>query len=376
MKRFLHSLGVFLALLILLAVTPLVVLASPGRQGQPSTLAAIRSRGYLIVGVKFDAPPFGFADENGAVNGFEIDLMREFAERWLGDRTAVEFVQVTSSSRIDRLLNGDIDLIAATMTITPERDEKIDFSRVYFLDGQNILVNAALRPGNEADAVRIQALDNRTIAAVKGSTSIERIEAFAGRNGITMTVAGFEQYDQAIRPLLEGRIDGLTTDRGILQGLAQEHAELAILLEQNFSEEPYGLGIRSGEDELIALINDTLLAMKADGAYDRIYRDWFDDQTPFALDTYSATGAAQPTATPTQSVTSAAATPTTAPPTATAMAVPTVAPTPTTPPTITPTAVVDLLPSSGAALRSFDRAPVVILLIALLFINAVYQKQR
>ena len=385
MKQFLRNLGLFLGVLALLLLSPAMAAAAPTQQTTTSaTFDQIQERGYLIVGVKFDAPPFGFVNEAGEVRGFEIELMREFARRWLGDASKIEFVQVTSGNRIERLLSGDIDLIAATMTITAERDEKIDFSRVYFLDGQNILVNAVLRPIDASDDVLIQALDANIIAAVEGSTSIKRIVEFAESQGITITVAGFEQYDQAIQPLRDGRIDGLTTDRGILQGLAAEHKELAILLDQNFSEEPYGLGIRPGDEDFVALINETLLAMKADGTYDAIYTAAFADQPPFALDTYPATGAAQPAATPTQTATTAAATPTAIPPTeeptVAPTTTPTLVPTATPSPALTPsplvTPAVDLLPSSGASLRSFDQVPAVLLLIALLFISAVYRKQR
>jgi len=279
----------------------LIASAAPARQAADNTTwTTMQQRGSIIAGVKFDAPPFGSVAASGEVSGFEIDLLREFASRWLGDPDAVEFVQVTSSNRIDRLLSGDIDLIAATMTINPARAQQIDFSQVYFLDGQNILVNTDRLPLRGDDTARLQTLDGATIAAIQGSTSIDRIQQYAIEHSITITVAEFEQYDQAVQPLLDGRVDGLTTDRGILTGLAQQHPELAILLDQNFSEEPYGMAVRPGDVTLLAQINQTLQALAVDGTYNQIYARWFPAQPPFAL-----------------AVTPAAATPTTAASTAT-----------------------------------------------------------
>ena len=240
-----------------------------------STIGLIQERGYLIAGVKADVPLFGYKDENGEWSGFEIDLMREFAKRWFGDANAIEFVQVTSQNRFDRLANGDVDILAATMTHRKERDARIDFSQTYYLDGQNILVPADDVTALSTDDERIQWLNSKQIAAVKGSTSLRRISEFAREKGIEITVVEFEQYDQAIQPLLNGNIDALTTDGGILTGIAQNNTSLQILLDQGFSNEPYGLGVRSGDSYFADLVNYTLQEIKTGKTYDTLYKKWF-----------------------------------------------------------------------------------------------------
>ena len=259
-------------------VTPTPTVVPPGGQfvSIGSTLDVIRVRGYLIAGVKGDTRLFGFRNEgNGTWEGFEVDLMREFADRWLGDPDLVEFVQVISSDRIPRLLAGDVDLIAATMTHSKSRDETIDFSQTYFLDGQNILVRRDAAPLPASDVERIKWLAGKRIAAVNGSTSIKRIVEFARGNNITIEIAPFEQYSQAIEPLLQGTVDALTIDRGILAGVAQVNPELMILLSQNFSSEPFGMGVRPGDSLFTDLVNYTLQEIKADGTYDALHAKWF-----------------------------------------------------------------------------------------------------
>jgi len=254
---------------------PPVTPTPPPTPTTPSAIQTIRDRGVLVAGVKADAPSFGVQDEDGEWSGFEIDLMREFARRWLGSAEDIEFVQVTSANRIQRLVAGDVDLLAATMTHRQERDAVIDFSQTYYLDGQNILVRADAEDWPATDAARIQMLDGKRIAAIEGSTSLRRIQEFARENALTIEVVEFEQYDQAIQPLLDGNIDAITTDRGILTGLALNDPGLTILLDQNFSNEPYGIGVRSGDAYFADQVNYTLQGMKADGTYDAIYQQWF-----------------------------------------------------------------------------------------------------
>ena len=102
---------------------------------------AIKARGVLRVGVKYDSPPFGALDpRTSQVTGFDIDLARAIAKTILGDENKVQLVQVTSVNRIPQLENGNIDLIIATMTITQDRLKQIDFSNVYYVAGESLLV--------------------------------------------------------------------------------------------------------------------------------------------------------------------------------------------------------------------------------------------
>lgn len=273
--------AVFLILILIFGVVD-TLMATPYYQetsaDNSSTIVRIQERGYMIVGVKYDAPPFGFRDENGDLVGFEIDLVKEFAQRWLEDVNAIEFVQVTSGNRIEQLLAGDIDLIAATMTYTEERDEQIDFSQTYFLDGQNILVRL------DSGIADIEGLNGKKVAAVKGSTSLDQMVAYAAANNIEVEIVEFEKYTEAVNPLLDKDVDALTTDKGILLGLAKEHPELGVLLDNNFSEEPYGLGIKPGDVEFATLINSTLQEMGKDGTYNQIYKKWFPSEEPYTME--------------------------------------------------------------------------------------------
>ena len=106
----------------------------------PDSLASIKARGKLLAGVKYDTPPFGYLDKDNKPVGFDLDLVSKIAGK-IG--VPVEFVSVTSTTRIPMLVSGNVDLVAASMTHTRERDRTIDFSITYYTGGQSLLVSAS-----------------------------------------------------------------------------------------------------------------------------------------------------------------------------------------------------------------------------------------
>jgi polar amino acid transport system substrate-binding protein len=106
-------------------------------------LSEIQDRGYLIVGVKDNLRPLGFTDEQPdgqhQLQGFEIDLARQLAADLLGDAQAVEFKPLLNQDRLNALLEGEVDVLIARMTITDARTRLIAFSRPYYVDGTAFL---------------------------------------------------------------------------------------------------------------------------------------------------------------------------------------------------------------------------------------------
>lgn len=234
--------------------------------------------GTFVAGVKYDFPPFGSLNENGEPVGFDIDIMQEFAKRWLGDADAVQLVQVTSNNRIPKLAAGEVDILAASMTHRQDRDEEIDFSQTYFLDGQSLLVHIDSALEAVAD------LDGKIVAAIEGSSSIVNIQAEAEALGIDIEIAQFQEYPPAIEALKAGIVDALTTDSVALLRFANENPQELKVTGGRFTEEPYGLGIPNYDDRFRDLVNFTLQEMKLDGTYDRLYAKWFGEDQPFAVE--------------------------------------------------------------------------------------------
>lgn len=252
-------------LLILLAVCLVFAGCGGKKEKDGGTLEAIKARGKVIAGVKYDTKLFGLKDPaTGKIEGFDIDIAKALAKKIFGDESKVELKEVTSKTRIPLLQNGDIDLIIATMTITEERKEQVDFSDVYFKAGQSLLV--------KKDSP-IQGLEDIKkgvkVLTAKGSTSAKNIREKAP----DATVLEFENYQDAFTALKAGQGDVLTTDNAILLGMQKQDPNY-IVVGGNFTDEPYGIAIKKGDSEFVQVVNDLLKEMKENGEYDKLYEQW------------------------------------------------------------------------------------------------------
>jgi len=228
------------------------------------TLEAVKKKGVLVAGVKDSTPGFGFVDEKTReIVGYDVDFVRAIAKK-MGVK--LELKPVTSASRMPQLTEGNIDIIAATMTATPERAKQIDFSLTYFFTGQKFIVKKGTVKG-------LADLDGKRIGTAKGSTS----EQNAAKALPKATVLSFDDYPQAFLALQQGKVFAVTTDESILANLlgrAPNKHQFEIP-DIQISDEPYGLGMRKSDKNFADFVNKTLLEMEKSGEAKRIFDQWF-----------------------------------------------------------------------------------------------------
>jgi putative glutamine transport system substrate-binding protein len=267
-----------IALVVLAAFIAAATTVPVRAQTSGSTLDAIKARGTLKIGVKYDSPPFGSLNPTtNQVVGFDIDVGRALAKSILGDANKVQWVQVTSANRIPLLQNGDIDMFIATATITPARLQQIDFSNVYYVAGESLLVKKSSPIKTYKD------LGGKSVCTTAGSTEDTEIRKLAP----TATVQTFDSYADCFQALKNGRIDAMTTDNTILVGyMAQDPADLT-LVGGLLSFEPYGIGIAKGNASLLAAVNAGLTGLFKNG-YDKINQTWIG--TPLPADVKNSLG--------------------------------------------------------------------------------------
>jgi polar amino acid transport system substrate-binding protein len=259
-------------LAIISLVTALISTFSNPAIAAQDTLAKVKQKGVLVAGVKDSLPPFGYVDEKTRqIVGYDVDFVKAIADK-LGVK--LELKAVTSASRMPQLTEGNIDIIAATMTKTPERGRQIDFSNTYFLTGQKFLVK-------KGTVKSLADLDGKKIGTAKGSTS----EQNAAKAVPSATILSFDDYPQAFLALQQRKVFAVTTDESILAGIRgkapnKEEFEIPDL---RISDEPYGLGMRKGDRAFVDFVNNALLEMEKSGQAKEIFDKWFGPNTATPL---------------------------------------------------------------------------------------------
>ncbi len=209
----------------------------------------IMKRGTLIVGVKTDTYPFGFYDKKGHFSGYDAALARLIARGILGNEKKVKFVPVNASDRMMKLYSGDVDMIIATMSVTPKRQEILDFSNSYYTAGQAVLV----KKGSNIKSLRD--LNGKRAIIVFGSTSERSLRTAVPNVGIR----GYKTYPEAYNALKTGKADAIVSDDTILLGLALKDDSVE-LLPKRYTKEPYAVAFRKGAEskDLIRAVNQVI----------------------------------------------------------------------------------------------------------------------
>ena len=232
-----------------------------------TTMAELQDAGEITIGVKYDVPPFGLNNpQTGEVEGFDVDLGNYIAER-LGVEPV--FREATSDNRIPLLVDGTIDLILSTMTITEERDLEIDFSEPYYIANGDVLVPEG------SDIQTLDDLNGKRVCTALGSTYADTIKKEAPDADLRLVDLYSECFDQ----IQTGAIDAVSTDDVILTGMVIQDDSLEILgLE--YTTEPYGAGIPDGDTEFKQFVDESITEFIDSGAWQETYDEWVGQYIP------------------------------------------------------------------------------------------------
>ena len=251
---------------------------TPAASGQPAEQKAeaggpkikeIKQRGKLIAGVKYDIPLFGFLDpKDQQVKGFDVDVARMIAKELFGDENKVELKQVKSADRIAALQQNDVDVVVATMTINDERKKQIDFSNTYYFAGMSLTAKKG------SGIKKVEDLAGKKVAAVKGANSGPNLEKLAkDKNVKGLTIDLYPTYPEAIAAVKAGRAVAAATDNIIGAGFVQEDKNLE-LVGGLLTDEPYGVGLKKGNDDLVKFVNGVIEKGMKNGELKKLAEKW------------------------------------------------------------------------------------------------------
>ena len=218
----------------------------------------------LVVGLDDSFPPMGFRDEEGNLIGFDIDLAKAVGEE-LG--MTVEFKAIDWKAKEAELKAGTVDCLWNGLSITPEREAEIDFSRPYLANRQVIIVLAG------SDIVDIPSLAGKTVGLQDGSSAVSALE----KNEIASQVTQQKYADNvtALTDLSIGRVDAVLLDEVVARYYETQNPGVYTVLDDSFAEEEYGIGFKKGNEELRDKVQGALDEMAADGTMAEISEKWF-----------------------------------------------------------------------------------------------------
>jgi len=258
------TLALFLALVLALSS------AAPAL-AQPDTLEKIKSSGALTIGTRTGSPPFAYINKNNEWVGFSIDLVdvliKPEIEKAVGKSIKIEKKESTPQTRIPLLTSNSVDLIAETMTDTPQRREQVDFSLTFFYTGAQFLV----KKGSPIHGVNDIA--GKRIASQQGSTNAKIIREKYPQ----AQLREFPDQPAAFQALAQGQVDAYTNDGIQLAGLKAKAPNPSDweVVGDFYSEEPYGMAMRKGDAKFKAAVDAGLRKGFESGKYFEVYDKWF-----------------------------------------------------------------------------------------------------
>jgi ABC-type amino acid transport substrate-binding protein len=247
--------------------------------GGATTAARVRARGFLRVGVRYDLEPFGYVTDEGDLAGFDVDLSRDLARRWLGDEDAVQFKQVRSDTAIEHLQAGHVDLVAAALLHTQPGEAGADFSQPYFVDGQALLVRAN-------DAAPIGALADLQGRPVGVTVYGEARDTIEGAVPFTLTLQTYNRFDGAVAALGQGEVDAVADLRRRLFWGQRMLPQVETAIVGQYSSAPVAIAFPQDEPFFADLVRLTFQGMAADGTYAELYGRWFGSDSPLAVEAW------------------------------------------------------------------------------------------
>lgn len=232
---------------------------------KPDAFSRVMQEKKLLVGTDATYPPFESKDKTGKLVGFDIDLMDEICDK-LGVKC--EYVVVPFDGIVSGLNSEKYDAIISSFTITPEREQVIDFSKPYYHASQSISVRL-----DRQDINSLTDLKGKKIGVQLGTTGELLAKKVEGAE-----VVSFDNIGAAFIDLENGKLDAIINDKPTSQRIIAFRGN-AKIVGTDLSSENYGIAVRKGEKRLLDAINNALTSLELSGILEDLNKKWFSVQT-------------------------------------------------------------------------------------------------
>ncbi|MGF6148062.1 ABC transporter arginine-binding protein 1 precursor [Kingella potus] len=236
------------------------------------SVAAIKEKGVIRIGVFGDKPPFGYVDSEGKNQGFDVEIAKEMAKDLFGSPDKVEFVLTEAANRVEYARSGKVDLVLANFTQTPERAEAVDFAAPYMKVALGV-VSPDKKPITD-----VAQLKDQILLVNKGTTA----DAFFSKNHPEVKLLKFDQNTETFDALKDGRGVALAHDNALLWAWAKENPGYEVAIGNIGPAEVIAPAVKKGDKALLDWVNGEIAAMKKDGrlkaAYEKTLQPVYGDK--------------------------------------------------------------------------------------------------
>ena len=238
------------------------------------TLAKARQTGSIAIGYRDSSIPFSYLSAHQLPIGYSIDLCKAVVDaigEEVGRPLTIQWVPVTSASRIGAVMSGQVDLECGSTTNNVARQKQVAFSPTFFVSGTKLMVPK----GSAIQTFRD--LGGKRVVVTAGTTNDAAMRALSQRFGIAFSLVVAPDHAASFAMLAAGQVDAFATDDVLLYGLlAQNKAQADYRVTGDFlSYEPYGVMYRRDDPQLAQAVDASFRELAASGEIGRLYDRWF-----------------------------------------------------------------------------------------------------
>ena len=234
---------------VLGALVAVAALSPLSAKSTARTVEQIKKSKTIKIAVFSDKKPFGYVDENGEYQGYDVYFGNRIAKD-LGVK--VKYIPVEAASRVEVLATGKVDLVLANFTVTPERAEKVDFALPY------MKVALGIVSPESALITAPEQLNGKTLIIAKGTTA----ETYFTKNYPEVKLLKFDLYSEAYNALLDGRGDALSTDNTEVLAWAIENKGFAVGVDSLGCLDAIAPAVQKGNTSLLNWLNDEIKSLE------------------------------------------------------------------------------------------------------------------
>ncbi len=248
--------------LFVFAFGALLVGCGNNTNGEKATngLESIKQKGVVTIGVFSDKPPFGFINDRGENDGFDVYISRKIAQDLLGDSSKVKFELVEAASRVEFLKSGKVDIIMANFTQTKEREEMVDFATPYMKVALGVV-------SKKGEIQSVEDLKGKKLIINKGTTA----DFYFTKNHPEIELLKYNQNTEAFLALKDGRGAALAHDNLLVFAWAQENPGFEVGIGKLGEEDVIAPAVKKGDKALLEWLNQEIKTLNENGFMQEAY---------------------------------------------------------------------------------------------------------